>query len=92
MGHRVGNTFDWFRDGISLKVSSGLFTSFWEDTWFRDSPLSLRFPRLFSISDQSSSSVREVVDERGRFGYGTLNGGDIFFSIMSWPFSLISNL
>lgn len=44
---KLDDSSDWFRDGLSLKVCSGLLTSFWEDSWVGNIPLHLKFPRLF---------------------------------------------
>lgn len=42
-----------------MKIGYGLLTSFWEDTWVRDSLLRLRFPKLFHISNQTNKFVME---------------------------------
>nr|GEY84431.1 RNA-directed DNA polymerase, eukaryota, reverse transcriptase zinc-binding domain protein [Tanacetum cinerariifolium] len=43
-----GKGFD-FVSHVKKRVGNGQNTKFWLDTWILDSPLSVRFPRLFAL-------------------------------------------
>ncbi|GAU37868.1 hypothetical protein TSUD_22840 [Trifolium subterraneum] len=51
---------DWFSEGVSKKVGNGHMTSFWFDPWLGGTPLRTQFQRLFLVSTQSTSTVREM--------------------------------
>lgn len=48
--------------GYRWKIGDGMKVRFWEDTWFRSSPLAVQFWDLYSICDQVGSTVAEVWD------------------------------
>ncbi|GAU10758.1 hypothetical protein TSUD_424790, partial [Trifolium subterraneum] len=50
----------WFSEGVSKKVGNGHMTSFWFDPWLGGTPLRTQFQRLFPVSTQSTSTVREM--------------------------------
>ncbi|XP_057730273.1 uncharacterized protein LOC130945580 [Arachis stenosperma] len=43
--------------GLSMEVGDGRRTRFWEDAWIHGGPLKDRFPRLFSVSNQTGSMI-----------------------------------
>ncbi|XP_020967701.1 uncharacterized protein LOC107616438 [Arachis ipaensis] len=45
--------------GLAMEVGNGRRTLFWEDNWVQGGPLKAIFPRLFSISNQQGSVIRE---------------------------------
>jgi hypothetical protein len=52
---------------IEHKIGNGMLTRFWRDVWIGDSPLCIKFPRLFSLSLQKDVCVGEflkVEDDR----------------------------
>jgi hypothetical protein len=49
-----------FSEGIGKKVGDGLMTSFWLETWIGNTPLRVQYPRLFQVSVQNNSKVREM--------------------------------
>jgi hypothetical protein len=51
---------NWFSRNVVKIVGNGEQTSFWWDVWVGEIPLKDRFPRLFLISNQKSSTVAEV--------------------------------
>jgi hypothetical protein len=51
---------NWFNSEIVKKAGNGMNTSFWNDKWRGDSCFRLRYPRLFSISNQKEAKVGEV--------------------------------
>ncbi|GAU20845.1 hypothetical protein TSUD_120370 [Trifolium subterraneum] len=53
----------WFDQHMSKVVGNGESTRFWFDCWSGNKPLCDRFPRLFSVSSQQNSMVRDVVGD-----------------------------
>nr|GEU85267.1 hypothetical protein [Tanacetum cinerariifolium] len=51
-----GKGFD-FVSHVKKRVGNGQNTKFWLDTWILDSPLSVRFPRLFALDSNKQVSV-----------------------------------
>jgi hypothetical protein len=51
----------WILESIKRKVGDGATTSFWVSNWLGNVPLSLTFPRLFSLSTQKEDSVLDIV-------------------------------
>ncbi|XP_016206964.1 uncharacterized protein LOC107647403 [Arachis ipaensis] len=51
------NVRDKMITGLSMEVGDGRRTLFWEDVWLQGGSLKLRFPRLFSISNQQGSVI-----------------------------------
>nr|XP_025652765.1 uncharacterized protein LOC112748737 [Arachis hypogaea] len=43
--------------GLSMEVGDGRRTWFWEDVWIHEGSLKDRFPRLFSVSNQTGSMI-----------------------------------
>ncbi|MCH88363.1 LINE-1 reverse transcriptase like, partial [Trifolium medium] len=52
---------NWVVEAIYSSLGNGAQTSFWCDKWIGDASLSVRFPRLFSLSLQKEAFIREVV-------------------------------
>ncbi|CAJ2635167.1 unnamed protein product [Trifolium pratense] len=50
---------NWFAASLERKMGNGRSTHFWLSTWIGDVPLSIAFPRLFSISTQKDGMVEE---------------------------------
>lgn len=84
----VGDTSNWSRDALSLKVDSSILTSFWNDIWVRGSHLSLRFPRLFLISDQSSTSMGDAGKIKLQIIFYKANNNQIDYLFISIYFFL----
>jgi hypothetical protein len=70
-------------------VGNGSSTFFWLSTWIGGSPLSLLFPRLFSLSNQKSSMVNE-------FFVRDVDGGRWCFAwrrnLFQWELDLLGQL
>jgi hypothetical protein len=47
------------------RIGDGMSTRFWRDVWLGDSPLCLKFPRLFSLSEQKDYCVGELLKVDG---------------------------
>ena len=47
----------WFVEGVSCQVGDEVNTFFWYDRWLGETPLCLRFSRLFDLSLNKSCSV-----------------------------------
>ncbi|MCI12312.1 RNA-directed DNA polymerase (Reverse transcriptase), partial [Trifolium medium] len=61
---------NWIAEVITRKLGNGAFIRFWNDKWLGDFSLSVKFPRLYSLSIQKEAVVREVVvvdGERNRW-------------------------
>jgi hypothetical protein len=52
---------NWVAEALSCRVGNGARTSVWCDKWLQDSALYLRFPRLFSLSNQKEAMISELV-------------------------------
>jgi hypothetical protein len=50
---------DWCRAIMVKKLGNNSKTSFWKDVWIYDAPLSVVFPRLFSMSNQLDGTVNQ---------------------------------
>jgi hypothetical protein len=62
-----GDNSNWLGDVVLRSLGNDRHTRFWRDVWIGDAPLSLLFPRLFSISLQKEASVEELLKvEDGR--------------------------
>lgn len=86
LGAKSDDSFEWFMEGMSLRVGYGPLTSFWNDIWVGDTLLHLRFLKLVYISDHSTMSVEgRWVGGRVRFGLKTLGCRGILSLTMSWP-------
>jgi len=57
VGEGVGR---WFDDNVRRKVGDGRNTLFWYDTWVGDTPLRLKFPRLFELAVEKESKVGDM--------------------------------
>lgn len=51
---------NWFNSEISRKVGNGESMSFWEVAWRGEFFFQVKYPRLFSLSNQKEATVREV--------------------------------
>lgn len=49
--------YDLFFKCVGRKVGNGRSTLFWHDTWVGDSPLKIRFGKLFSVATFIDSTV-----------------------------------
>ncbi|GAU33092.1 hypothetical protein TSUD_259430 [Trifolium subterraneum] len=56
---RAVESKNWLEESVVRKVGNGNSTLFWSTTWIGEAPLSLVFPRLFSLSNQKSSMVND---------------------------------
>jgi hypothetical protein len=58
---------NWFGESMVRKVGNGSSTFFWHSNWINDAPLSIKFPRLYSLSNHRDSKVEEffVRDDLG---------------------------
>lgn len=50
--------------GYRWQIGDGVKIRFWEDIWFRNSPLAVQFWDLYCICDQIGKSIAEVWDEQ----------------------------
>jgi hypothetical protein len=50
----------WLEEVVVRRIGNGDLTWFWDDKWHGDSPLSVKFPRLFSLTLKKEVSVREM--------------------------------
>jgi hypothetical protein len=50
---------NWFGESMVRKVGNGSSTFFWHSNWINDAPLSIKFPRLYSLSNHRDSKVEE---------------------------------
>jgi hypothetical protein len=48
---------NWFADAVEKTVGDGKGTLFWSEIWVANQPLQERFPRIFGISNQKSSTI-----------------------------------
>jgi hypothetical protein len=60
-----GDNSNWLGDVVLRSLGNDRHTRFWRDVWIGDAPLSLLFPRLFSISLQKEASVEELLKVEG---------------------------
>ncbi|GAU31203.1 hypothetical protein TSUD_210600 [Trifolium subterraneum] len=60
LGDPEDDISDWFSEGVSKKVGNGHMTSFWFEPWLGGTSLRTQFQRLFLVSTQSTSTVREM--------------------------------
>ncbi|KAK5838878.1 hypothetical protein PVK06_007624 [Gossypium arboreum] len=56
-------------------VGKGMMTMFWEDIWYCNRPLKLKFPRLFCLARQKKGMV---VDYSSKNGFNSVNWGEFF--------------
>lgn len=59
------NVTSLVEERIVFKLGNGETIRFWEDTWVGNAPLRISFPRLFSMSIQQTSTVKEIGYWRG---------------------------
>lgn len=50
----------WFSDGVEKKVGNGSCTLFWHNLWIDRIPLSIKYPRLYSISKGKMMEVQKL--------------------------------
>jgi len=55
-----GEEVSWFHGEIGWKVGRGDKVRFWEDAWLGESPLSVKYHRLYSVSLDKGRKVSEV--------------------------------
>jgi hypothetical protein len=46
---------------VSFKVGNGAFLSFWQDHWCGDTPLMVRFPKLYRLASHPEASVQDLM-------------------------------
>jgi hypothetical protein len=51
---------NWFVEAVEKRVGDGNLTLFWHDIWVGDRSLHLRFPRIFGISSQKTSTIASL--------------------------------
>lgn len=51
---------DWFNSVVVRKVGNGLLSSFWNDRWRGEKCFRLKYPRLYSVSNQNEALVGEA--------------------------------
>ena len=51
---------DWFNLAVERKVWNGLSSSFWNDRWKGDKYFRLKYPRLYSVSNQKEAKIGEM--------------------------------
>ncbi|GAU43110.1 hypothetical protein TSUD_373050 [Trifolium subterraneum] len=56
---------NWLVEEVGRKVGNGNSTSFWSTKWIGDAPLSVIFPRLFSLSNHKDCMVRDFYEDDG---------------------------
>ncbi|GAU36760.1 hypothetical protein TSUD_213250 [Trifolium subterraneum] len=62
---KVVENKSWLVESMVRKVGNGNSTCFWSSLWIGETPLSLVFPRLFSLSNHKTSMVREFSEQHG---------------------------
>ncbi|GAU51627.1 hypothetical protein TSUD_140380 [Trifolium subterraneum] len=63
---------NWLVDSLERRVGNGISTSFWSTKWIGEAPLSVVFPRLFSLSNQKEGKVKdfgEFANERWNWSF-----------------------
>ncbi|GJS24354.1 RNA-directed DNA polymerase, eukaryota [Tanacetum coccineum] len=48
---------------LKKKVGNGVHTTFWEDSWINDIPLSQSYPRLYALENRKHITVAEKISE-----------------------------
>ncbi|KAK2446021.1 hypothetical protein QL285_016880 [Trifolium repens] len=80
---------NWLLESIVRKIGNGNSTLFWSSNWLGGSPLSLTFPRLFSLSNHKESVVADFFVRSG-------DGGRWSFSwrrsLFQWELDLVNHL
>jgi hypothetical protein len=91
---------NWFEDSVSRKVGNGLSTPFWTTKWVGVMPLSVAFPRLYSLSIHKDNVIHDfvVVDgvtqswsfswRRNLFRWEEDLVGELLVLLESWKISL----
>ncbi|KAA0039770.1 LINE-1 retrotransposable element ORF2 protein [Cucumis melo var. makuwa] len=51
---------EWFQRHVSWKIKNGRSFSFWHSHWHQNSPLSSHYPRLYALSTNKESSIRDM--------------------------------
>jgi mannosylglycoprotein endo-beta-mannosidase len=67
------NNSNWVVENIVRSLGNGLSIRFWRDVWIGDSPLCLKFPRLYSLSMQKDVCVGELLMVEGDRRWWNLN-------------------
>jgi hypothetical protein len=57
IGEGVGS---WFEENTRRVVGDGNNTLFWSDNWVGETPLCIKFPRLFDVAVNKECSVGEM--------------------------------
>jgi hypothetical protein len=88
-GVDVREGVSWFANNIRRIIGNGNSTRFWLDCWIGNAPLSVMFPRLFSISTLKEGMVSEFWVEWERFRRGCLGWRQRLFV---WEETLLGDL
>jgi mannosylglycoprotein endo-beta-mannosidase len=64
-----GDSPNWLEEVVERRIGNGRLTRFWKDVWIGNTPLCVKFPRLFSLSLQKEVMVGDLlkVDEERRW-------------------------
>ena len=60
----------WFGNSVLRRVGDGAETLFWTHRWIGGTPLCVRFPRLFDLTENKDASVATL------FSLGLMHGGE----------------
>jgi hypothetical protein len=82
-------TKNWLAESLVRKVGNGASTFFWLSNWINGAPLSIQFPRLFSLSTQKECKVedffiRDGEDSRWSFTWRR--------ALFQWEIALLDRL
>jgi hypothetical protein len=53
---------NWVAESLSHSLGNGAITSFWHENWIGNEPLSVTFPRLFSLSTTKEAKIGGLVN------------------------------
>jgi hypothetical protein len=64
-----GVSTNWLEEVVERRIGNGRLTRFWKDVWIGNTPLCVKFPRLFSLSLQKEVMVGDLlkVEEERRW-------------------------
>ena len=81
----VGTERAWLNEEVVRKVGNGLNTSFWHVAWRGEVPFKIKYPRLFSLSNQQEAMAGDL-SVGGRWGFSWRR------SFFVWEENLLTNL
>ncbi|XP_071708378.1 uncharacterized protein [Rutidosis leptorrhynchoides] len=62
VGREIEKIVTCFRDSFIRKIGDGSSTKFWDDTWLMDTPLKVKYSRLFHLEQEKSVAVKDRVE------------------------------